>query len=298
MVYNEDSKNIKIFDFRSYHKDLEEPYYILPNKEFGLSVYIPSYFDEVTNQEDVWEFTLGGFKEARSEGENIFLVFEDDKKIVLTPTELFFPSRLDVPIRIKESKTLENLKKKDVYEIKPRENWVVGSGGITFRGFTPPASHFLATKRGMLTLVLVLVFILFSVFLIGAWYYKNSEIYLVSQGEVDTLTRLSFLPEGRVLVYDRECLWCSYETEYRPAVFANKRTYVRKLGKHPTVPNLKVFTAATQEEAKKEFEKLGVDYIYIVKYEDYIEKTPFSPGDLGIEKIYSNANSELWRRKK
>jgi len=30
----------------------------------------------------------------------------------------------------------------------------------------------------------------------------------------------------------------------------------------------------------------------------YAEKIPFSPGDLNIEEVYSNANAEIWRIKK
>jgi len=41
-----------------------------------------------------------------------------------------------------------------------------------------------------------------------------------------------------------------------------------------------------------------VDYIYVVKYGEYIEKVPFSPGDLNIEKVYENANAAIWRVKK
>jgi hypothetical protein len=41
--------------------------------------------------------------------------------------------------------------------------------------------------------------------------------------------------------------------------------------------------------------KLNVRYVYLVKFEGYEEKMPFSPGDLNVEKIFSNANAEIWR---
>ncbi|MFZ5933177.1 MAG: hypothetical protein ACOYT7_03845 [Patescibacteria group bacterium] len=323
ILYNEDSRKVRVFDFRSYHQDLQEPYFTLPNKQFELSIYVPSYLDEVTNPEDVWEFSLGELLGVNKEGEIVTLSFGGNENIVLSQDRLLFPSGVRPPVQITESKALETDSGQEGYEIKPKPDWIIGREGKTFRNLTSKATHFLATKRGLaVVLAGILIFLgvnalmvfsrigvrnkiifpslvtVIGLLLVSIWYFKNSEVYLVSQAEVDTLTRLSFFPEGEVLVYDQECLWCSFETKDRPAAFANKRSYVQRLGKHPIVYSVSVFTAQNQKEARREFEKLGVDYIYIVKYEDYAEKTPFSPGDLGIEKVYANANSELWRVKK
>ena len=145
--------------------------------------------------------------------------------------------------------------------------------------------------------VLLTILILPTIIFCQLWYQRNTINYYISQGEIDALYRLSILPPGKVIVFDNECLQCSWYTEYKPAVFANKREYVRKYGKHPIVYNSSVFNAKNQQEAKEEFDKLNSKYIYLAKYEDYIEKTPFSPGDLGIEKIYDNANAEIWKVK-
>lgn len=72
---------------------------------------------------------------------------------------------------------------------------------------------------------------------------------------------------------------------------------MQKYAKHPIVCNSSVFKAKTREEARKEFNKLKVKYVYLVKFESYFEQLPFSPGDLGVEKIFSNANAEIWRVK-
>ena len=50
--------------------------------------------------------------------------------------------------------------------------------------------------------------------------------------------------------------------------------------------------------SKKEFDMLNVDYVYLVKYGDYIEKLPFSPGDLGVAKLYDYSYAEIWKKVK
>ena len=121
--------------------------------------------------------------------------------------------------------------------------------------------------------------------------------YYVSQAEIDALLNLSTKPPGKVLVYGRECLGCEWATPQKPAVFSNKRSYVQRWGKHPIVYNSSVFEAQNQQVARRKFDELNASYIYITKYGDYVEKVPFSPGDLNIEKLYDNANAEIWKVK-
>ena len=64
------------------------------------------------------------------------------------------------------------------------------------------------------------------------------------------------------------------------------------------MPNRSVIEAKTRTGGKDDLMKTDVDYIYVVRYEDYREVVPFSPGDLRVEEIYSNANSQIWRVKK
>jgi len=63
------------------------------------------------------------------------------------------------------------------------------------------------------------------------------------------------------------------------------------------VYNSSIFKAKTRQEAQREFNKFKVKYVYLMKFESYFGKLPFSPGDSGIEKIYDNANAEIWRVK-
>lgn len=100
------------------------------------------------------------------------------------------------------------------------------------------------------------------------------------------------------MVANNECLQCSWHTRFKHPAFANRRGYVKNFGGQPIVYDKGVLVAKGRLEAKEIFDKLNVEYIYLVKFEDYLERLPFSPGDLGVEKIFDNANSEIWRVKK
>lgn len=319
LVSNYESGETKILDLRSYHSDLEEPYYQSPNSEFTLSINIPSYLDEVNDIDSSWYFDLGEFKSSYMLNNSLFVKFAKGE-LELFPEKLVIKNTdIKVPVVISKSPAL-NVKQADgVVEIVPKESWIVGREGLIINDLTDIATHQLDTKRTIIITISILLILLTLGFLVKyselserkkfvlltllivppllyfqSWYKNNTMEYFVSQGEIDVLYRLSTLPEGRVVVVDSECLGCSWHTEEKPAVFANKRSYIQNEGKHPIVYNSSVFNAETQKESREEFEKLNARYIYLAKYEKYIEKTPFSPGDLGIEKIYSNANAEIW----
>ena len=322
LLHDYEKKTTKIFDLRSYHQDIQEPYYQSPNREFELSIYIPSYFDEIGNPDDIWLLNLGELKSSNSVDESLLLEFEEGR-IIVSPNKFIIEGEdVETPAVLTESKTLETNLLDGYVEIVPKSNWIVGREGVVFRDLTDVATHELGRRKtiaivgGYIAIFIFLgflirfsrlsdrkKFVLLTLIIVPPmvysyfWYQKNSTNYYVSQGEIDALYHLSLLPSGTVVVYDKECLGCEWHTVLKPAVFANKRSYVRRYGKNPIVYNSKVFEAKSQKEAREEFEKLNEQYIYLSKYEDYIEKTPFSPGDLGIEKIYDNANAEIWRRK-
>lgn len=320
--YNYETKATKIFDFRTYNKDFQEPYFISPNREFTLSIYILSYFDEVNNTHDVWLVDFGEFKSTNAKDKDLVLDFEKGNIELKTGALKLQGKNLLIPDVLQKSPTIKVLEEGSQFIIELKDEWIVTREGYIFRDLTEGATHSILRKRTWIILFLgSLIFLSLSFLTIRSnlsertklllltvlivipltffhfWYKRNSSQYYVSQAEIDALYGLSVKPPGKILVYDKECLGCEWHTKYKPAVFANKRGYVRKWGKHPVVYNSSVFEAKNQKEAKEEFDKLGVKYIYVVKYEDYIEKTPFSPGDLGIEKVYSNANAEVWRVK-
>ncbi|OGM65984.1 hypothetical protein A2969_03330 [Candidatus Woesebacteria bacterium RIFCSPLOWO2_01_FULL_42_67] len=144
------------------------------------------------------------------------------------------------------------------------------------------------------------IIIFVSLFLLGIgvylWYKKNSLTYYVSQDEIAALTYIKANTGDKVLISDRECLQCPYETPYKPAAFITKKGYVQNISGKKIVSDKRIFTEIDREKATRIFKSLGVDYIYLVRYGEYKESLPFSPGDFGVEKIFGNANTQVWRR--
>ena len=321
LTYNYETLETKIFDFRSYHPNFQEPYYLAPNRQRQLSIYVPSYFDEINNKDDVWSISLGKFTESKRNNQELNMVFTKGE-IIFDQDKFLIKGANEVPNILVKNPNLIVRRKVAGIEIFPKDAWVIDRNGYVFKGLTDIATRELMRKRtlGLVSIIaaiflglgfvvtlskisqrkklVVLSFMIIPPTLfINNWYQKNTMNYYVSQAEIDALLHLSFQPRGEVLVYNRECLGCEWSTPQKPAVFSNKRSYVQKWGKHPIVYNISVFEAQNQEDARKEFDKLNVSYIYITKYGDYIEKVPFSPGDLNIEKMYDSANAEIWKVK-
>lgn len=153
--------------------------------------------------------------------------------------------------------------------------------------------------KAKFTLIKKILFLFIPIAILAAlyiWYTSNRTTYLINQGEMEMLWRLSLLPSGKVMVYDNECLQCEYFGDYKPPAYANKRGYVGKYGQNNLVYNRSVFDSRDQKEAGEEFSKTGAEYVYLVKYGGYTEKLPFSPGDLGVKKLYDNAYAEIWEK--
>ena len=119
------------------------------------------------------------------------------------------------------------------------------------------------------------------------------ERYLISADEQIALIYLKSKPRGLVLVADRECLQCEYHSSARPAVYANLRDYVSRYSAKQVVRNEQVFLT-DKDIAREALVKSSARYVYLTKYESYIETLPLSPGDLGVRKIFENANAVIW----
>ena len=286
-----DENRVKIFDFRMYNDNFVEPYYEWPNREFDLSINIPSIYDGISDPNNLTTID-DSFSEVQQDGEEATIILTSGRKINL------YRDKLEV---------IET-NGKVVQSIKP-EN----ISPYYFRDLKEEAGHLLLSKKlivGILLSLGLFIYLLYryrksrmlpvSVFsgllVITATYFIGTQIYLVGQSEVDVLRKLKKKP-GRVLVYDSECLQCEWYGDNKPAALANKRSYIEKLTGSKVVYDSAFFKEADLESAKGIFNNLSVDYIYLVTYGSYMESLPLSPGDINIEKVYSNANAQLWRVK-
>ena len=60
---------------------------------------------------------------------------------------------------------------------------------------------------------------------------------------------------------------------------------------------VKIFGITTGGKLDQILKEKNIDYIYLAKYEEYIEALPYLPDDLGLDKIYENGNAEIWKVK-
>ncbi len=105
---------------------------------------------------------------------------------------------------------------------------------------------------------------------------------------------LKKLRMGKVLVYDKDCLKCAFVSQYKPAAAAGKKSYVAKFSGKPTDIDLSFLLSKTSSAARKILKDQGIKYVYLAKYENYIESLPYLPQDLGLKRIYENANATIW----
>lgn len=324
IVYNSDTKQTVIKDFRSYHDNFEEPYYISPNRDLNLTINLPSQIDSAGDPNEEWKIFDEELVKITSDNEELVLSYKNNNQIKLTKLEMMISGNVkDLPKAISESPQLDVKNAANIINVQPKRIWSYPKEGLIFRNLNSAATNFLKQKKviaAIIFFVLLLVVLVFwirkkkfplnskiaiisiLILLSGAltykWYLSNSRLYFISQSELDALTRLRLMSGKRIVIFDKVCLQCSWHTNNIPAVFANKRDYVKKVTGKEIIYNSSIFNAKTRPEAKKELDKLSADYIYLVKFEDYKEIAPFSPGDLNIEEIYSNANAQVWKVRK
>lgn len=322
--YNYETKETKVRDFRTYHDNFQEPYYISPNRDLNLSINIPSQIDSAGNPDEEWIVFTEELEKVDVKDGRITLNYKSTTQITVKKDGIEITGKVkNVPKAIVDSPQLNVKESGRKLDIQTKSAWNYPPQGLIFRSLTQEATHFLKQRKvvavGFLSTLIFagiifwiskkkvflfskVVIISILALLVGGgtykWYMSNSKLYFVNQSELDALNRLKVLSGNRLVVYDKTCLQCSWQTPLMPAIFANKREYVKKVSGKEIIYNSSIFNAKTRPEAKKELDKLHADYIYLVRFEDYVELAPFSPGDLNIEEIYSNANSQIWKVKK
>lgn len=132
-------------------------------------------------------------------------------------------------------------------------------------------------------------------FLGKGWNLISRQRYVVEPDEMLALFYLKYLPTGNVMVLDQECLQCEYFGAYKPAVFANLRNYIARLSGKKVIKSMVLLKPGVALQVTKVLKQDNISYLYLVKYGNYLETLPYSPGDLGVEKIYENARVQIWK---
>lgn len=324
-VYNKKESKLEIIDLRTYYNNFQEPFYLSPNFQIDLFINIPSVIDSISNPQSKWEVNNLQLISIEDKEKVYHLNFDNGRVIRLDETSITFDNfnQLELPGIIRNSPKLDFRKEGQSLQINIKPDYPFESEGLVFKDLSIDATYFLWRPKIRLitqivigSLITVSFIILFFIkkkpliklklllivllpFLIGGGilFMTNLQIYSVNQSEIDALEHLASLPYGRVAVMSNGCLICKWYTEYPPPAFAGKKNYVGKLSHKPIVYNSTVFIAQSRQQGRQELKKLGVKYIYIVRYEGYLELMPFSPGDLNVEKIYENANTQIWKVK-
>lgn len=277
ITHDPKTNQTQVIDLRVYPKNMEEPFFKSPNKQHSLSINLPYVIDTVASPNSSWDLGIGAVKNTGKDTLNF-----EKGTLKFRENEIVFPKNTFFPTHIKNSPYImvsEN-------SIVPKTKFPTGVEGLTFMDFSLEIP-FTIKRRIPVTIAGMLPKI----------YLPIPQFYTISQAEMDALKVLKDLPKSRVLVYDRDCLDCAYHTKSKPAAMAGEKGYVKKYSGKETIEDLKFSTAKTSTEAKNELKNKNIDYIYLSKYEDYIESLPYLPQDLGLSKVYENANAQIWEVK-
>lgn len=318
LVYNYENQKLKVLDFRIYQDNFQEPYYISPNKDFELSISLPYVIDSVIDKNSSFDFELGEFQLVKRDTNKVGILFENGS-IQFKDREIVFPKRIKFPPNLTNSKLIALNNSKKSVSIIPKKDFYVPKEGIAISDFSLriPFALKIRLERYLPFVIALpllgtvflfrfrrnikrhkLLFVIIIVILSFAYVLKKANIkYYISQDEAFGLKVLSGLPKGKVLVYDKDCIRCRFETKLKPAGAVGIKSYVSSISGTEVLINYSFMTGKNSRISRKILSDKNIDYIYLVKYEDYIENLPYLPQDLGVKKIYENANSEIWRVK-
>lgn len=319
MSYDDKTNISEIFDFRIYPANFEEPYYLSPNRQLNLFINLPSIVDQASNPDNNWVISEEKLTDIKGAGNDLILRFED-QEIRFSENKILLSNINSLPSQLKTSPLLKINNWFSKITLTPQAKYFIPQEGQIFRGLSIEGRYFLNRPKVQLLTKIIILSALLALYLltrskltkrvkftivstlimtisVGGFtlFYLNSQLFEVSQSEADALSHLAALPYGKVVIFDDGCLICTYHTKYPPPFFANNRGYVQTIGKKPIVYNLKIFRAKTRSEGREELKKLHAKYIYLLKFEEYQEVLPFSPGDYFIDMIYENANAKIWK---
>lgn len=308
----------QIIDLRVYPKNLVEPFYISPNGQYNLYINIPYVIDSVIDKKSKLEFKIGDMIGVDKNGDGIILKFEKGN-IMLSKDNIGLPN-IAISKYIFNSKQIEVKKNSKGFTLNIKSDYFIPSEGLIIKTFGVRLPFALLSRLKfykvqvsitIITLLFAIYFLFkskrinakflpaFSGFLIIAvvtyLLIFGSNKYYISQSEVEGLKVLADLPTGAVLIYEKDCLRCTFVTPIKPAAAAGEKSYIKKWVKGKVVYDLTFETAATSKIARDYLTMNKISYIYLVKYESYIESLPYLPQDLKLVRIYENANSVIYK---
>ncbi len=327
LIVDKQQKKLSLFDLHIYPHNFQDPFSNMVNDQLDLYLTLPSVINGIY-PESILSFDNTELVSFNNSSDTSELVFSDNRKITFNNKQIIFENFVDLRNKLISSYTIYK-KSNNIQTITLKSEFPFSNKGYLFRGLTLEAEYFLKQKKVIIALtILTLVFIV-SLFLIwkrtkrrklfisiifliimiclSLSFYKYSKEYYVSQSEVDALLNLKKLPTGKVLIADSICLQCSYQSTNQPAVFANKRSYVQGLSGKSLIfdkglievaaDNFHQSSEVKKEQARDYLKQQDVKYIYLVKHQDYLEKIPYSPGDINAARIFVNSDAEIWRIK-
>lgn len=301
----------QIVDLRAYFQDFQEPFYLSPNKQYDLFSIVPPIID--SKIEPDLKITL----------DTGYLINSDNSSITFEKGKLTFDEEgiklHGINLRVDSRILSSGLVKINSESIYPSQKYAYSSDGYVFTDFKPKIPFALKYRGSPLIIYLgiILATILFSIVLtiakkknkkyfkfaivvlaiglVSYFIFRTNRPLYVSQSEIDALFVLKNLDRGKVLLYEKDCLRCSWESKHKPAAMEGRKDYVERFSGKDIVYSLDFVLAKNPDEARQILKKNNASYIYLTKYEDYIEAISFNPSDVGIEKVYENANAAIYK---
>ncbi len=290
LTHDSSTNKTEIVDLREYDANLTEPNFIEPNKLYNLSINLPFIIDSVilpntTQSVDLGALTGTGLNKLTFEKGDV--TFSNNK--VVLPQQTFEFKNNSQPDA--EGEIITDYSLTIPFFLKHRLpfpiEWIFG--GVVLLG----AIGILIFKKKM---IITLIAGIFALAVLLSLLFPDIKFY-ISPTELDALNILKKLPQGQVLVYEKDCYNCKFETKYKPAAAAGKKSYVSKFSKKDVLVNYDFQIAKDSNAARQILKENGIKYVYLAKYGDSIEVLPYLPQDLGLSKVYENANAEIYQIK-
>ncbi len=296
LVYDPITQKLTIRNLISYYSNFEEPFYKSPNRQNSLFINLPYLIDSNIEPHSEESFLCGDIVSVKL-----------DKVKFKKCTVMFGGNRVEIQTQ-DEGKGHIYVGLGSKLPFPPGKLYVENIGfrfpyGL-MRMIPTPLINILPTILFIILLIFIVTLFMFSnyksvkitllvlIIIIGLFLLSWKKL-TISESELYALNYLQKLPQGIVLVYDKDCLRCTWQTEYEPAAMAGYKNYIGFISRKKIIGSLKLPLAKSPEDIKKEIQVNHAKYIYLAKYEDYIEELPYPAEWVGLKKIYENANAEI-----